>query len=148
MVFTSFKLITINQEDDKRAKQFKLRQNEKVYYVHDVGINLGKIQNLKVNVTQKKTDIGIPKNTPVLLSVGELIKQKKHETVLKALNQIKDKNFIYLICGRDVLLEYLQNLTKQLWIEPKVKFLGFRKYIAEICKTADLFISHPTKKDY
>lgn len=56
------------------------------------------------------------------------------------MSQIKDKNFIYLICGRGVLKEYLHNLTKQLGLESKVKFLGFRKDIAEICKTADLFI--------
>lgn len=56
------------------------------------------------------------------------------------MSQIKDKNFIYLICGRGVLKEHLQNLTKQLGLESKVKFLGFRKDIAEICKAADLFI--------
>lgn len=134
------KLITINQEDYERAKRFSLRKNGKVYYVPGVGIDLEKIQNLKVDIKQKKTELGIPENTPVLLSVGELIKRKNHETVLKALSQIKDKNFIYLICGRGVLKEHLQNLTKQLGLESKVKFLGFRKDIAEICKTADLFI--------
>lgn len=134
------KLITINQEDYERAKRFSLRKNGKVYYVPGVGIDLEKIQNLKVDIKQKKTELGIPENTPVLLSVGELIKRKNHETVLKALSQIKDKNFFYLICGRGVLMEYLQNLTKQLGLESKVKFLGFRKDIAEICKAADLFI--------
>lgn len=134
------KLITINKEDYKRAKRFKLHKNGKVYYVPGVGINLEKIQNLKVDIKQKKTEIGILEDIPVLLSVGELIKRKNHETVLKALSQIKDKNFIYLICGRGILMEYLQNLTKQLGLESEVKFLGFRKDIAEICKTADLFI--------
>ena len=133
------KLITINKEDYGRAKRFKLRNNGKVYYVPGVGINLEKIQNLKVDIKQKKTELGILEDIPVLLSVGELIKRKNHETVLKALSQIKDKNFIYLICGRGVLMEYLKNLTKQLGLESKVKFLGFRKDIAEICKTADLF---------
>ena len=133
------KLITINKEDYGRAKRFKLRNNGKVYYVPGVGINLEKIQNLKVDIKQKKTELGILEDIPVLLSVGELIKRKNHETVLKALSQIKDKNFIYLICGRGVLMEYLHNLTKQLGLESKVKFLGFRKDIAEICKTADLF---------
>lgn len=134
------KLITINKEDYERAKWFKLRKNGKVYYVPGVGINLEKIQNLKVDIKQKKTELVIPEDIPVLLSVGELIKRKNHETVLKALSQIKDKNFIYLICGRGVLMEYLKNLTKQLGLESKVKFLGFRKDIAEICKTSDLFI--------
>lgn len=134
------KLITINKEDYERAKRFSLRKNGKVYYVPGIGIDLEKIQNLKVDVKQKKTELGMPENIPVLLSVGELIKRKNHETVLKALSQIKDKNFIYLICGRGILMEYLQNLTKQLGLESEVKFLGFRKDIAEICKTADLFI--------
>ena len=134
------KLITINKEDYKRAKRFKLHKNGKVYYVPGVGINLEKIQNLKVDIKQKKTEIGILEDIPVLLSVGELIKRKNHETVLKALSQIKDKNFVYLICGRGVLMEHLQNLTKQLGLESEVKFLGFRKDIAEICKIADLFI--------
>lgn len=134
------KLITINKEDYERAKQFKMRKNGKVYYVPGVGINLEKIQNLRVDIKQKKTEIGILEDIPVLLSVGELIKRKNHETVLKALSQIKDKNFVYLICGRGVLMEHLQNLTKQLGLESKVKFLGFRKDIAEICKAADLFI--------
>lgn len=134
------KLITINKEDYERAKQFKLRKHGKVYYVAGVGIDLDKIENIKVDIKKKKTELGIQENTPVLLSVGELIKRKNHETVLKALRQIKDKNFVYLICGRGVLMEHLQNLTKQLGLESKVKFLGFRKDIAEICKAADLFI--------
>lgn len=134
------KLITINKEDYERAKRFKLRKNGKVYYVPGVGIDLDKIENIKVDIKKKKAELGIQENTPVLLSVGELIKRKNHETVLKALRQIKDKNFVYLICGRGVLMEHLQNLTKQLGLESKVKFLGFRKDIAEICKAADLFI--------
>ena len=70
------KLITINKEDYGRAKQFKLRKNGKVYYVPGVGINLEKIQNLKVDIKQKKKELGISKNIPILLSVGELNKNK------------------------------------------------------------------------
>lgn len=134
------KLITINKEDYERAKKFSLRKNGNVYYVPGVGIDIEKFRNTKVDVCQKKKELGIPENIPVLLSVGELIKRKNHETVLKSLSKLENKNFAYLICGRGVLMEYLQNLTKQLGLESKVKFLGFRKDVAEICKTADLFI--------
>lgn len=134
------KQITINQEDYERARRFKLRNDGKVYYAPGVGIDLDKIKNIKVDIKKKKAELGIQENTPVLLSVGELIKRKNHETVLKAFSGIKDKDFVYLICGRGILMEHLQNLTKQLGLESKVKFLGFRKDIAEICKTADLFI--------
>lgn len=134
------KLITINKEDYERAKKFTLRKNGKLYYVPGVGIDVERIKNTKVDVQQKKKELEIPENLPILLSVGELIKRKNHETVLKALSQLKDENFIYLICGRGVLLEYLQELVKTLALTDKVKFLGFRKDIAEICQTADLFV--------
>ena len=134
------KLITINKEDYEIAKKFSLRKNGKVYYVPGVGIDIEKIRNTKVDMCQKKKELGIPENIPVLLSVGELIKRKNHETVLKALSKLKTHDFIYLICDRGILIEYLQILTKKLGLESKVKFLGFRKDIAEICKTADLFI--------
>lgn len=140
------KLITINKEDYERAKRFKLRKNGKVYYVPGVGINLEKIQNLKVNVKQKKKELGISKNIPILLSVGELNKNKNHETVLQALSKLKDKNFIYLICGRGVLKEYLERKIQELNLENKAKLLGYRSDVIKILKTADLFI-FPSKRE-
>lgn len=134
------KLITINKEDYERAQYFKLRKNGKVYYVPGVGIDIEKIKNTNVDIQQKKKELGIPENLPVLLSVGELIERKNHETVLKALSKLKNYDFVYLICGRGILAEYLQEQVKQLALTDKVEFLGFRKDIAELCKTADLFI--------
>lgn len=140
------KLITINKEDYERAKRFKLRNNGKVYYVPGVGIDLEKIQNLKVDVKQKKKELGILENTSILLSVGELNKNKNHETVLQALSKLKDKNFIYLICGRGVLKEYLERKIQELRLENKAKLLGYRRDVIEILKTADLFI-FPSKRE-
>lgn len=140
------KLITINKEDYERAKRFSLRKNGKVYYVPGVGINLEKIQNLKVDIKQKKKELGISKNIPILLSVGELNKNKNHEAVLQALSKLKDKNFIYLICGRGALKEYLERKIQELHLENKAKLLGYRSDVIKILKTADLFI-FPSKRE-
>lgn len=140
------KLITINKEDYERAKRFSLRKNGKVYYVPGIGINLEKIQNLKVDIKQKKKELGMSENTLILLSVGELNKNKNHETVLQALSKLKDKNFIYLICGRGVLKEYLERKIQELRIENKVKLLGYRNDVMEILKISDLFI-FPSKRE-
>lgn len=140
------KLITINKEDYERAKQFKLRKNGKVYYVPGVGIDLDKIENIKVDIKKKKAELGIQENTPVLLSVGELNKNKNHETVLQALSKLKDKNFIYLICGRGVLKEYLERKIQELHLENKAKLLGYRSDVIEILKISDLFI-FPSKRE-
>lgn len=140
------KLITINKEDYERAKRFSLRKNGKVYYVPGVGIDLDKIENIKVDIKKKKAELGIQENTTVLLSVGELNKNKNHETVLQVLSKLKDKNFIYLICGRGVLKEYLERKIQELHLENKAKLLGYRSDVIEILKISDLFI-FPSKRE-
>ena len=134
------KLITINKEDYERAKQFSLRKNGKVYYVPGVGIDLEKIQNIKVDIKQKKKELGIPEKVPVLLSVGELNKNKNHGIVLQALSNLTDKKFIYLICGRGCLQTELEKKVKEYKLSNKVKLLGYRKDVIEILKISDFFI--------
>ena len=140
------KLITINKEDYERAKKFSLRKNGKVYYVSGVGIDIEKIRNSKVDMCQKKKELGISENIPVLLSVGELNKNKNHIAVLNALSKLQDKRFVYLICGRGTLKEYLEEKIKELGLNNKVKLLGYRNDITEILKIADLFI-FPSKRE-
>lgn len=140
------KLITINKEDYERAKKFSLRNNGNVYYVPGIGIDIEKIKNTKVDIQQKKKELGIPEKIPVLLSVGELNKNKNHIVVLNALSKLKDKRFIYLICGRGVLKEYLEEKIKEFGLENKVMLLGYRNDITEILKIADLFI-FPSKRE-
>ena len=139
-------LITINKEDYERAKKFSLRKNGKVYYVPGVGIDIEKIRNSKVDMCQKKKELGISENIPVLLSVGELNKNKNHIVVLNALSKLQDKRFIYLICGRGALKEYLEEKIKELGLENKVRLLGYRNDITEILKIVDLFI-FPSKRE-
>lgn len=140
------KLITINKEDYERAKQFSLRKNGKVYYVPGVGIDLEKIQNIKVDIKQKKKELGIPEKVPVLLSVGELNKNKNHGIVLQALSNLTDKKFIYLICGRGGLQTELEKKVKEYKLSNKVKLLGYRKDVIEILKISDFFI-FPSKRE-
>ena len=134
------KLITINQEDYTRAKSWSLCSNGEVYYVPGVGVNIEKIHSIFVNKEQKKNELGIPNDVKVLLSVGELNENKNHEIIIKILSKLDNKDFIYLICGKGELKEYLQNLAKELGIGDKVKLLGYRTDVLEICKIADLFI--------
>lgn len=140
------KLITINQEDYHRANSWSLRNNGKVYYVPGIGIDLEKIQNISTNKLQKKKELGIPNGVKVLLSVGELNKNKNHEIIIRALSKLDNKDFIYLICGKGELKEYLKNLAKELGVNDRVKFLGYRKDVLEICKVADLFV-FPSKRE-
>ena len=63
-------LITINQEDYHRAKsKFHAKRVE---YVPGVGIDIKRFQNVKVDILQKRKELGIRSKDIVLLSVGEL----------------------------------------------------------------------------
>ncbi|MFH0069897.1 glycosyltransferase family 4 protein [Peribacillus sp. NPDC056705] len=130
-------LITINKEDYDRGQTFKAR---KVIYVPGIGVDTNKFLTSTINRDKKRAELGITKNDVVLLSIGEMIKRKNHETALKAIAKLKHKNFVYLICGRGELENYLKELSKNLGIENNVRFLGYRNDIPEICLAADLFL--------
>lgn len=131
-------LITINQEDYKRAQAFYAK---KVEYISGIGIDTEKIRNVIVDKKEKRTELGLTEENIVLLSVGELSKRKNHIVLIKALANIKNnKNIFYLIAGTGTLENYLKKECEKLGIEKQVKFLGFRKDIYELCKISDIYI--------
>jgi len=130
-------LITINKEDYKRAQTFKAK---KVVYVPGVGVDIAKYKNTSIDRSQKRNALGIPNEAFVVLSVGELNKNKNHEVAIKAIAKLNKPDIYYVICGKGDNDVYLKNLATSLGVADKVKLLGFRNDIAEIYKIADLFI--------
>lgn len=130
-------LITINQEDYKRAQKFKAG---KVEYIPGVGIDTKKFGEVVVDKSAKRRELGVAEDAFVMLSVGELNKNKNHETVINSIAKLNNSNVYYLICGQGTLENYLKDLIKKLCLEKQVKLLGYRIDIAEISKTSDLFI--------
>ena len=110
-------LITINKEDYKRAKNFKAKE---VKYVPGIGIDTKKIKDIKKN-------------------------RKNHKVILKALEKVKG-NFKYIICGQGAKKEELIKLSKELNLQEKVEFLGYRQDVKEILKTSDIFC-FPSKQE-
>ncbi|MBY0158841.1 glycosyltransferase family 4 protein [Cytobacillus oceanisediminis] len=129
-------LITINKEDYNRAKKFKAK---KIEYVPGVGIDTMKYSEISVNKKDKPSLIGIPQDSLIVVSVGELNKNKNHEVIIKALANLNNKKIYYVICGQGPLNKHLKELAKELGVKEQVKLLGFRKDIIEICKAADIF---------
>ncbi|MEK4326633.1 glycosyltransferase family 4 protein [Paenibacillus sp. FSL R7-0312] len=131
-------LITINHEDYNRAsKSFKAK---KVKYIPSVGLNTEEFNSIVVDKEAKRREIAVPEDAIMFLSVGELDSRKNHETPIRALANINNKNLYYVICGTGHLLEYLKNLCKELGVEKNVLLLGYRTDIAELCKSSDIYI--------
>lgn len=134
-------LITINKEDYYRAQSFHTKN---VRYIPGVGVDIKKIKQTVVNRTQKRESIHVPVDSIMLLSVGELIERKNHEVIIHALSRINNKKIHYVICGKGELLEYLETLARNLGVDDRITFLGFRTDIPELCAAADIF-AFPSK---
>ncbi|WP_138205054.1 glycosyltransferase family 4 protein [Haloimpatiens lingqiaonensis] len=130
-------LITINKEDYDIAQKFK---SVKVVYVPGVGVDTEKFKDKIVDKWAKRNELGVPMDAFVVLSIGELNKNKNHETSINAIAQLNNPNVYYLICGEGALENYLKHLIYKLGLEKKVKLLGYRMDIVEIIRIADVFV--------
>ena len=128
-------LLTMNSEDYTLAKN-KLKAKN-VDYVPGVGIDLGKFGNKAINIDDKKTKLGLDKDSIVLLSIGELNENKNHETVIKALEGL---NVVYMIAGKGDKEQRLLDIAKEVGIEKNFKLLGYRNDIPELLEIADAFV--------
>lgn len=131
-------LITINKEDYKRAK--KKFHAKRVEHINGVGVEVAKFFDCKIDVEEKRKELGVPDNALILLTVGELNKRKNQQIIIKALSKVKRKDVYLLICGKGEEEINLRRLAKELGVEERVKFLLFRKDINEICKCSDIYI--------
>ena len=131
-------IITINKEDYNNAKT-KLNA-KKVAYVPGVGVdtdffagNAGKREALLGEISADKDSI-------ILLSVGELSDRKNHSVSIKALSKVKNDNVHLVIAGTGEKREEFSSLAKELGVDGRVHLLGFRTDIAELLKSADIFL--------
>lgn len=134
-------LITINEEDYTLAQ--KHMHAGHVEYVQGVGIDLKKFVSRKLSQEQRdklRESIGVGKEDKLLLSVGELNRNKNHEVVLRAIAKLEDKTIHYAIAGRGGLHDYLSDLANSLGVGDRVHLLGFRNDVADLYKAADICV--------
>lgn len=129
-------LITINREDYKNASVFKSKRKE---YVHGVGIDISKFELTTSNRSKTRKSIDINEDEIMVLSVGELNKNKNHQVLIKAIAELRDETIKYVICGQGRLKNELITLSKELKVDHQVEFLGFRNDIPELMDAADIY---------
>lgn len=137
-------LITINKEDYERAvNRFKAKKTE---YVPGIGIDLKRIEEIKSDRTVKRAELNIPENKVLLLSVGELNKNKNHKIVIESLVKSGIENICYIICGQGKLEDELKLLITKNNFQERVKLLGFRRDVVELCQASDIFV-FPSRRE-
>lgn len=138
-------LITINQEDYAAAKSFRLKSGGRVEYVPGIGINLDRIASFTQKREELCRSLGIPENSLLLLSVGELNDNKNHAAVVEVLGQLP-ANCHYLICGQGINGEMLENMARDLGCGEQLHILGYRDDVLSVMKSCDVFV-FPSKRE-
>ena len=82
----------------------------------------------------------------MILSVGELNDNKNHQTIIKAINEIKNKNLIYVIAGVGSNDKKLQALAKKYGLKKQLKLIGYKDDIEKYYSASDIF-AFPSKRE-
>ncbi len=126
-------LITINKEDYKRATEHFCAR--KIEYVPGVGIDTQKFRRNKNGRKRIRDELGVTDQQRVILSVGELNKNKNHETIIKA---ISGMDLVYVIVGQGGLKERLLAVSKECGVD--LRLVGFRSDVADFYSAADIYV--------
>lgn len=132
-------IVTINEEDFQRAKKC-FTKKVRIYKIPGIGIDTKKFKKKGIDVVKKRSEFEIGSEDVVLLSVGELEERKNHELTIKAFEKLNIKNAYLLICGKGTQEEKLHELILQSGTKDRIKMLGYRTDISELCEMSDLFV--------
>lgn len=141
-------LITITHEDYRLAQEKMYAK--KVVYVPGVGINTTVFNNSGNDYVRirkaKREELGITDSDIMMISVGELNRNKNHEVVIRAMAAIGSQRLKYVIAGRGEMTENLKRLAKELSVDHQLLLLGFRTDVRDLFRAADVFV-HPSFRE-
>ena len=127
-------LITINGEDYRRAQRFHAK---KTALVNGVGVDLTRFE-APVDRQKVRRELGIKQSTPVVICVGEHSVRKNHETVLRTAALLPEVHVLF--CGVGEKQPELEALTRELGMEGRTHFLGFRRDVPDLLAASDIFM--------
>lgn len=138
-------LITINEEDYKRAGRFHLRRGGGVYKIPGEGLRRERFQ--PVGEAEKKRlrrRLGLEEDEFFFLSVGELSGNKNHRKIIELmpdiLERLKDRKILYGICGDGFYREALAGLVEKMGLQDSVRLYGYQPDIRSYLACADCLV--------
>ena len=138
-------LITINREDYRRAGKY-LHAGRTVY-IPGVGIDLEKFRRTAKTEEKRREllqnirdSLHVLPDALLLVSVGELNRNKNHKTVIRALAGIKNADIHYVIAGTGPYEKRLIKLIHKLGLDDRVHLAGFRNDVDMLYRCGDICV--------
>ncbi|MFA5576795.1 MAG: glycosyltransferase [Tissierellaceae bacterium] len=135
--FIAAKVVALSQGvRDDLIQNFKIKKKKIILINNPIEINY-----IKKKSDEIVTDLSFSKGEKVILTVGRLVEQKDHATLLRAFRIVaKEVDVRLVILGKGKLENQLKTLLKELGIENKVIFLGFKGNPYKYMSMADIFV--------
>ena len=126
----------------EKAKTFDIKNTEEIMKnVYGGGYK----HLLSILIRQgKRQSLGLDNNDYVILSVGELNENKNHQVMIHAIREVE--NVKYIVVGRGPLEKQLKVLTRELGVDSRVLFTGYRTDIRDLIWASDCF-AFPSKRE-
>ncbi|SEM88599.1 Glycosyltransferase involved in cell wall bisynthesis [Paenisporosarcina quisquiliarum] len=137
-------IITINEEDYKRALKMGYKKNS-VHYVHGVGVDEIHLLNNSNEKKEIKKKLGISEDSIVISYIAEINKNKNHIFLLQNWNRIKEQspNTTLLFIGEGELRSDIENYIKNNQLID-IHLLGYRSDVNKLLSITDVvsLLSH------
>jgi len=137
-------LIIINEEDFQHAQKFKLRQNQSLYLLNGVGINLQQFYpKSTLEKKQLREKYGFSGEDFLLIYVAEISQRKNQHFLIHILHKLKEQipTIKLLLAGDGKEIEKIKKLVSKYELEERVHFLGYRYDIPDLLAISDLAVS-------
>lgn len=129
-------LITINQEDYNRALSWNTCRVE---LVPGIGVYTEDFRKEVVDRENYRAEFGFKDDDFVFMSTGQVSVRKNHEAIIRAIAEIPNPKVKYLIVGFGELEGKHKSLVKELGIEERVVFAGYRGDVRKLLHTVDAY---------
>lgn len=132
-----------------REELLKIKIPSSRIVVIETALDFSRIQSGKEK-TDLKRELSLPSDTVIIGTMGRLSPERGHVHFLKAAKEII-KTFpkvVFIIVGDGDLKEDLMLQAREMGIEDRVFFLGFRKDIANILSSVDIYVSSSLRDSF
>lgn len=134
-------LITVSSSDIKKGLKAGIGNLSKYILIRS-GINIDKSISTHVNIEEKKKELNLPINKPIVTMIACFKPQKAPLDFIKTASDIAFKlpDTQFLLVGDGELRKDIEKLIISLNLSSNIKLLGWRKDITEILEITDVFV--------
>lgn len=114
------------------------KKNTNKHIIIENGVN---VENIKKALPYKKGELleEVSEDIKIICMVGRFSEAKDQQTLIKAIKSLPEDIHLVLV-GEGPLMDKSKNLTKELGLNKRIHFLGFRQDIPRILKTIDIVV--------